>query len=511
MKPFAVFPAVVALAACSGLPKGGGVAPSRALKNNEGTALAAALRPRLSGHAGESGLHALADPHDAIAARLALADAAQRSLDVQYYIWNKDTVGRVLIGRLLRAADRGVRVRLLLDDVGTAPSDKVLLAIDSHPNVEVRMFNPVAMRSLRTLGMITDFTRVNKRMHNKSFTADGQVSIVGGRNVGDEYYGAHAAANFADLDVAVIGPAVKQVSDEFDLYWNHPAAVPITALASGNTTLEQFTEKRAAMVAQSQLESRSDYVSSVRNSEFARQIRSRSTTFDWGRTTIVSDHPDKVLTTSTNSDTHLAPQLREVVHRTKRELFLVSPYFVPGKEGVALLAAAHARGPRVVVITNSLASTDGVPVHSGYQRYRKALLRAGLELYEMKPTGGAGSSHGGLKGSGGSSGASLHAKTFAFDRRIGFIGSYNLDPRSSKLNTEMGVLFDCPALAKRLPIETERDLARDAYRVELEGNHLVWITREGEKEVRYNSEPNVGWWKKAKVSIFSILPIESLL
>src|SRR5688572_9210729 len=515
MKPLLIFTTLVALTACSGLPQGGGGPPSYALKNTEGTSLAATVRPRLSGHAGQSGLHALADPHDAFAARLALADAAQRGLDVQYYIWNKDMTGRVLLERLFRAADRGVRVRLLLDDVGTRPSDEVLLAIDSHPNIEVRMFNPVALRSLRTLGLVTDFTRVNKRMHDKSLTADGQVSIVGGRNIGDEYYGAHAAANFADLDVAVIGPAVKQVSDQFDLYWNHRAAVPITALSRQKTTPEQFTEKRAAMLAQSHVERRSDYAGSVRDSEFARQIRSHRMTFDWGHATIVSDHPDKVLSSSADTDTHLAPHLREVVNRTKREVFLVSPYFVPGKNGVALLAAARARGPRIVVITNSLASTDGVPVHSGYQRYRKSLLRAGVELYEMKPTAATGQrSSGGLtgsKGSGGSSGASLHAKAFAFDRRIGFIGSYNLDPRSSRLNTEMGVLFDCPALAKRLPIETERNLARNAYRVKLEDNRLVWITREGDKEVRYSSEPGVGWWKKAKVKILSWLPIESLL
>ena len=286
-------------------------------------------------------MHALANPHDALAARIALADAAQRSLDVQYYIWNKDMTGRLLIDRLFRAADRGVRVRLLLDDVGTRPSDKVLLAIDSHPNIEVRMFNPVAMRSLRTLGMITDFTRINKRMHNKSFTADGQVSIVGGRNIGDEYYGAHEEANFADLDVAVIGPAVKQVSDEFDLYWNHPAAVPIAALSRQNTTPEQFATERSEMLAQSQTESRSAHVDLVRGSDFARQIRSRATTFDWGRATIVSDQPDKVLHSSDDTRTHMAAELREVVDRTKRELFLVSPYFVPGKDGVALLAAAR--------------------------------------------------------------------------------------------------------------------------------------------------------------------------
>jgi putative cardiolipin synthase len=229
----------------------------------------------------------------------------------------------------------------------------------------------------------------------------------------------------------------------------------------------------------------------------------------------VNDHPDKVLTSSAKTDTHLAPQLREVVDVTKHELFLVSPYFVPGKEGVALLAGVRKRGPRVVVITNSLASTDGVPVHSGYQRYRKPLLKAGVELYELKPTARTPRARRlrliGSKGAGGSSGASLHAKTFAFDRRIGFIGSYNLDPRSSRLNTEMGVLFDCPALVKRMPEEIERNLDRDTYRVELEGNRLVWVTREGDKVVRFNSEPETSLWKRLKVQVLSWLPIEGLL
>ena len=205
----------------------------------------------------------------------------------------------------------------------------------------------------------------------------------------------------------------------------------------------------------------------------------------------MNDHPDKVATSADKTETHLAPQLREVVDKTKRELFLVSPYFVPGKQGVELLAGVHQRGARVVVITNSLASTDGVPVHAKYQLYRKPLIEAGVELYEIKPTAGAQLKRRFREPAGSSTGG-LHAKTFAFDRRIGFIGSYNLDPRSSKLNTEMGVLFDCPALAKRLPEKTERDLARNAYRVELDGNRLVWVTREGDKEVRYTSEPDAG-------------------
>jgi cardiolipin synthase C len=506
----------LSLAACGGLPKGGERTPSAAMKNTGSSSLDTALRPRVAAHPGQSGLHALADARDALAARLALADTAQRSLDVQYFIWNKDMAGKALIERLFRAADRGVRVRLLLDDLGTMPSDGVLLAIDSHPNIEVRMFNPVAMRSLRVLGMIADFGRINKRMHNKSFTADGQVSIVGGRNIGDEYFGASAGANFADLDVAVIGPVVNEVSGTFDLYWNHQAAIPIAALSRQNNTPAQYAVRRAALIAHHKTSEDSAYADSVRDSEFARQLRNRSVSWLWGRAAIVADHPDKVLTSSGKTDTHLAPKLREVVDATRRELFLVSPYFVPGKKGVALLAGVRQRGVRVVVITNSLASTDGIAVHSGYQRYRKPLLRAGVDLYELKPAASAKPRRhsGGLTGSsgaGGSSGASLHAKTFAFDRRVGFIGSYNLDPRSSRLNTEMGVLFDCPNLVAQLPTKLERSLDRNAYRVELVGNRLVWMTRESGKEVRFDSEPGTNLWKRLKVRMLSLLPIEGLL
>src|SRR6476661_1632883 len=505
MKRVGTLLAILSLAACGGLPKAGERTASTAMKGNEGTALAAVVRPRVAAHPGQSGLHALADAHDAIAARLVLADAAQRSLDVQYFIWNKDFVGKVMIERLLRAADRGVRVRLLLDDLGTSPSDEVLLALDSHPNVEVRMFNPVAFRSLRGLGFLADFSRVNKRMHNKSFTADGQVAIVGGRNIGDEYFEAHTVMNFADFDVAVIGPVVKEVSDQFDLYWNNQSAIPIAALARQNTTPEQFAAQRAALIAYHETAADSAYAQSLRDSEFARQLRNRNVSYYWGKATIVDDHPDKVATSADKTETHLAPQLRKVVDQTKRELFLVSPYFVPGKKGVELLAGVRQRGVRVVVITNSLASTDGVPVHSKYQLYRKALIEAGVELYEIKPAAGALHERraGSFRGPTGSGSASLHAKTFVFDRRIVFVGSYNLDPRSSKLNTEMGLLFDCPGFAKRLPLNTERDIDRNAYRVELVGNRLEWATREGNKQVRFDSEPESSLWKRIKVSILS--------
>ncbi|HZJ15247.1 MAG TPA: phospholipase D family protein [Chthoniobacteraceae bacterium] len=500
----------LSLGACGGLPKGSERTTSTAMKDNGRTALAAVVRPRVAAHPGLSGLHELPTGEGALAARLALADAAQRSLDVQYFIWNKDMAGKVLLEHLFRAADRGVRVRLLLDDLGTMPTDAVLLAIDSHPNIEVRMFNPVALRSPRMLGMIVDFGRINKRMHNKSFTADGQVSIVGGRNIGDEYFEANAKINYADLDVVVLGPVVKEVSDQFDLYWNNRSSIPIATLARQNTTPEQFAAKRAALTAYHETAKASAYARSLRDSEFARQLRNHSVPYYWGKATIVNDHPDKVATSADKTETHLAPQLRAVADKTKRELFLVSPYFVPGKKGVELLAGVHQRGVRVVVITNSLASTDGVPVHSKYQLYRKPLIEAGVELYEIKPTAGAQLKRRFREPAGTSTGG-LHAKTFAFDRRIGFIGSYNLDPRSNKLNTEMGVLYDCPQLARRLPEQTERELTRNAYRVELDHNRLVWVTHEGDKEVRLTSEPDADLMKRIKAQVISWLPIEWLL
>ncbi|MES2476989.1 MAG: phospholipase D family protein [Verrucomicrobiota bacterium] len=500
---------ILFLGAC-GLPNSGQRTHSVAMTGDAGTTLAELVRPRIAEHPGQSGLHALPDGRESLAARLALADAAQCSLDVQYFIWNKDMSGRIMIEHLFHAADRGVRVRLLLDDLGTMPSDATLLSIDSHPNIEVRMFNPVALRSPRLLGMVADFGRINKRMHNKTFTADGHASIIGGRNIGDEYFEARSDMNFADLDVIAIGPVVQEVCDQFDLYWNHDSAVPIATLARQTTTPEQLAEQRSTLSEHYQTAKNSEYAQTLRDCDIVRKIRNYSLHYDWGKATIIGDHPDKVTSSASITETHLAPQLREIVAKTKHELFLVSPYFVPGNEGVKLLEEVRKRNVRVVVITNSLASTDGIPVHSKYKNYRKPLIEAGVELYEIKPTAG-GQLKRRFREPAGSSTGGLHAKTFAFDRRIGFIGSYNLDPRSSKLNTEMGVLFDCPSLAKRLPEQTERHLAENAYRMAIEDDRLVWLTHEDGQEVRYHSEPNASLTKRIKAQMIGWLPIEWLL
>lgn len=453
-----------------------------------------------------SRLFPLENGRDALAARLDLADHAKQSLDVQYFIWNNDSAGKVLLEHLLRAADRGVQVRVLLDDIGTMPGDDLLLAVDSHPNLEIRMFNPVHWRRLRLLGILSEFGRVNRRMHNKSWIADGRTVILGGRNIGDEYFSADSESNFADLDVMATGPVVEEATAAFTLYWQHPAAVPMSRLAgpykagAGDLAGKRKTLARNYTAAKQVLSA-----TDSRQVRLARNYSKGDPGWYESPATIVQDHPDKILLSSPGSASDLAPTLRALMDAARHEVFLVSPYFVPGKHGVALLAAVRKRGVRVVVVTNSLASTDGIAVHSGYQDYRRDVLKLGIELYEMKPGAGNAAIRAGTAGLG------LHAKTFSFDRRFGFIGSYNLDPRSSRLNTEMGVLFHSPGLASRLPLNIGTNLHRTAWRVKLEDNQLRWVSGAGDQEVVLRSEPEAGAWKKFKMRVLSWLPIESLL
>lgn len=448
-------------------------------------------------------------------ARFVLAEAAQRSLDAQYYIWHGDTTGLLLADALVRAAERGVRVRLLLDDLGTAADDRALVALDAHPRIVVRLFNPIALRTARGLGMLLDFGRVNRRMHNKSFTADNQATIVGGRNVGDEYFEARPDLDFGDLDVLAIGPVVREVSSAFDRYWNSAAAFPITALTNVRLSDEELAEGRAELRAHSASQQDSAYAQALRNSQLAEQLRQWEIPLFWGRAWLVYDDPSKVTTAPTDTSTHLAPKLGEVIKRTQREFLVVSPYFVPGKEGVELFRSLRARGVTVKILTNSLASTDVSAVHAGYARYREDLLREGVQLYEVKSTARIREKDrksdkkeaGGLAGS---SRASLHAKTFAFDRRDIFVGSMNLDPRSIELNTEIGVLFESAQAGELFAEDFDRSVKNNAFRLELK-DRLEWVSEEDGVETRFTTEPNSSVWRRMGVWFLSLLPIESQL
>jgi cardiolipin synthase C len=511
--------AAVLLAGCAALPEqpaGPAVAP--VVANAGETRLGRGLAPLIADHPGESGIYPLKDGLDAFAARMALTAAAESTLDVQYYIWHPDNSGRLLANQLILAADRGVHVRLLLDDVGTSPSDVNLLALDSHPNIEVRLFNPIANRSFRGMAFLFDFNRVNRRMHNKSFTADRQATIIGGRNIGDEYFGTGEGVEFADFDVVAVGPVVSDAVTSFDLFWNSSSTRSIAVLNPKKVSPEWVAQQRADLAARCEALKDSAYIRAANDTALIAELRERRLTLFWGKAWLVYDLPDKVTTSPEDQATHLIPHLRPVIDAVQREVLIVSPYFVPGKEGVAFLTALRKRGVRVVVITNSLAATDVAAVHAGYRRYRKALLRAGVELYEFKATAALkeAKSHG---SGGGSSRASLHAKTFVFDGEKIFVGSLNLDPRSTALNTEIGAVLEVSELAQAVAKEIGQDPLRKAYRLEFvpgpgpckECGKINWVSEENGAATRWTKEPEASFTRRFLVGLLALLPIESQL
>jgi putative cardiolipin synthase len=474
-----------------------------ALTNTADTHLGRALATAVKANPGNSGIHALRDGRDAFAARMQLADAAERSLDVQYYIWHADTTGALLTEALWKAADRGVRVRLLLDDNNTSRLDETIATLDAHRNIEVRLFNPYANRGFRLLELVTDFARLNRRMHNKSFTADNQATIVGGRNVGDEYFGANSRVQFADLDVLAVGAVVDAVSADFDAYWNSAPAYPAAELI-GPAPAGRAERMREAWAKLHASAAAIPHIEVPATTPLVRELLDGELPLEWVPARLVSDDPAKVLHPPERSDLHLAPRLSSQLGNPAHEIDVISPYFVPTEEGTAAMVAIAARGVKVRVLTNSLAATDVTPVHAGYARYRKRLLRGGVRLFELKP--GARAKSADRRRRGGSD-ASLHAKTFAADRSRVFVGSYNLDPRSVRLNTEMGLVLDSPRLAARVSETFDREMAGNAYEVRLRDGGLEWI----DGDERHASEPNTSAQKRLWVALLSILPIEWLL
>jgi putative cardiolipin synthase len=472
--------------------------------------LASACLPLTREHPGRSGIIPLRDGYDAFAARVLLADAAEASLDVQYYIWHDDLSGMLLLDALRRAADRGVRVRLLLDDNNTGGLDELLAILDAHPGIEVRLFNPFRRRRARWLDYLTDFSRLNRRMHNKSFTADGQVTIVGGRNVGDEYFGAGHDVLFVDLDVVAIGPVVGDVSRDFERYWHSESAWPVGRVLrpAGAAQLTRLTDIVARVVRHPDAAA---FVRAVEGAPLVRDLVKGHPTLEWAATTMVSDDPAKGLGRAAD-DALLWSKLSALVGPPASELHLVSPYLVPGASGSRQLASLAKRGVRIEVLTNSLEATDVAAVHAGYARYRKRMLEAGVSLFELKRMSAAAPGRRALVGRSGSSRSSLHAKTFAIDRSRVFVGSFNFDPRSARLNTELGVVIESPALAGRLAEMFAEGVPTRAYEVRLAASgRLQWTESRDGREVVYDHEPGAGLGLRLLVAALGLLPIEWLL
>lgn len=501
----------ILISGCATLPPPTDRTHTTALTDTADTRLGRAAAVGMSANPGKSGIFSMADPHDAFAARILLARAAEKSIDAQYFLWAGDEVGSLLYEEVRRAAERGVRVRLLIDDYNTQGLDPLLAALGAQPNIEVRLYNPMVIRDSRAFNYLVDFQRVNRRMHNKSFTVDNQVTVVGGRNIANEYFDAGTGIGFVDFDVIAIGPVVNKVSDEFDLFWNSVSAYPASGFVGApSPDSAEWLADRAARARQGALAE--TYAAAVRDSALVRGLYSHKLDFEWTNARVVHDDPAKTVTAVERPDLELLWQLVSMLNREARSLDMVSPYFVPGDEGASALADFARRGTRVRILTNSLAATDESAVHAGYAKRRMELLRAGVELWEIKPNV-ANASRTMKKRFGASSSSALHAKTFGMDGKGVFVGSFNFDQRSYHLNTEMGLVIESSAMAEDLAWFIENEVPGLAYEVRLapDGQNLVWIERTANGEVRYDTEPETTWALRTGVGLLSLLPIEWLL
>lgn len=456
-----------------------------------------------------TGVSLVPDNLVAFALRGLSAREATHALDLQYYIWDEDVTGRLLIREALHAADRGVRVRLLLDDLYVRKTERVLAALARHPCIEVRLYNPFQIRSWGLLGSAVEFLcagyRLNHRMHNKAWIVDGRLLIAGGRNVGDEYFGASSQFNFRDLDLAMTGGAAAQALAAFERYWGSPQVRPIGRVAGARPRDGDLDALRRRLDSFSAAASAPGYLERLRAlPKLAELLEERRVVLDADRVRVAADPPGKGI------DRRRSPEVldavRDALATARKQVLLISPYFVPGRRGTRLLTTLARRGVRVSVLTNSLAATDVLAVHGGYARYRRRLLRAGVELHELKRGGQQGRS---LFGSGR---ASLHTKAFAADGELAFVGSFNLDPRSAYLNTEMGAFVRHPVLAGEVGAEFARltDPAR-SWAVGLKRGRLAWADRAGGRTRVLRHEPDASPSRRVLARVLGWLPIEPQL
>ena len=474
---------------------------------------------QLAGTADSDGSFRLLESgRSALTARLALAERAQHSLDLQYYIYRNDTSGRLLTGALLHAADRGVRIRLLLDDMYAGEDEAAIIGLDAHPNVEVRLYNPFQARGRNPLARAVEFLggkeRLNRRMHNKLFIADNQMAITGGRNIGDEYFQVEDELDFRDLDVLAVGKIVREMSAAFDGFWNSEYAVTARALPKPRARERLLAELRETVewnLAQIEQETLFRFIGL---DVLGQGLVAETTPWRVARASFLFDPPGK---TTAGEITEL-PTTSLLLHglKVESELLIATPYFVPGTMGVDLLRHLHNRGVRVSILTNSLAANDVAIVHAGYAKYRLLMLLGGVELYELKPH----KVTPGLRVSlaSGASRTSLHSKAAVFDRKSVYVGSMNLDPRSVLINTEAGLILHDPALAGRVAELIEEAMAPvTSYRVRAQPLSqqstapLAWSERVGTREVVHTLEPGTTAWQRFLIRLLSGLPIEGEL
>ena len=458
----------------------------------------------LRGH--DTGVALLPSGLEAFMVRAFSARAAGRSLDLQYYHWSDDITGGLLAREVLRAADRGVRVRMLLDDSYALGADRRITLLAAHPLIEVRLFNTARLRWLGQFGMGVEFAlggwHLNHRMHNKNWVVDGRLALVGGRNIADAYFDGAGDFNFRDLDLLIAGEASTQAQRVFESYWVSSLARPMDqfrqAAGVSPEALQAFRDELEKIPASQKAESYAEALTATRAQMLAQDYHLLPAD---GTVRVLADPPAKAKGRKVPGI--MAPAITTALREARQEAVLISPYFVPGQSGMAVLEEMVRRGVKIRVVTNSLAATDVVAVHSGYARYRRRLLKLGIELYELKRSGRSG------RGVFGSRGASLHTKAIMIDRELVFVGTFNLDPRSANLNTEMGAFARHPGLAKLLAREYNRltDLHR-SYRLSLTPQgRLRWTDDLGSTR----HEPEASWGRRAMANLVRCLPLEAQL
>ncbi len=499
---------------------------THALAPTENTPLRAALEPLEAAHPGESGFRVLSSGTDALQMRIALARAATKTLDMQYYIANEDTTGKLLLGAALYAADHGVRVRMLVDDLNFKDIDRIMAGLNSHNNIEIRVFNPFgsAREGMfeRTTNVFTQIGHFTRRMHNKAMIADNQLAIVGGRNLGDEYFSASEVLQFRDIDVLAAGPITADVSASFDDYWNSSIAYPLGVLNKQKFDRGELDQTRDDLRQHWRTNADPYNAKPLNATPLSTQISNKQLGLTWAHAEFQVDQPEKIESPSPDYVSPPMKRLGELMKDARKDFLVVSPYFVPHETGVTALGALTHRGVRVAILTNSLAATDAVAVQAGYSPFRVPLLQQGVELYEFKPRQETPTA--GIAGS--RSRASLHAKTYVIDRQILVIGSMNLDPRSAHLNTELALVIHSPQLAAQVADIFDRATAPErSYRVTLADDAqlaylrsigaplspLVWTDVEDGTRRTYIFDPQAGLYRNALTGLFSLLPVNAEL
>jgi putative cardiolipin synthase len=489
--------AVVALAGCGSLPQKPETPPETALSPSPESPLVRITRASLPA-LDLTGFRLMPLGAYSLDARIQLVKRARYSLDVQYYLIQNDMTGRLLLRTLRDAALRGVRVRVLVDDLYTSGGDPLFIGLTAFPNVEVRLFNPFCCGrdslTNKYVASLADFGRLNHRMHNKLFIADGTMVVAGGRNIADEYFMRSMTDNFVDMDAFIVGAVVPQLARIFDTYWNSPQVYPAESII--HTTLDREARQRQfnSLVDEGEqmMAVAAPPIDILGYGPISEDLDAGRLGLVWGKADAYADSPAKVTATSDEMARSMSVSMNvmDLVMASRSEVVISSPYFIPGTRGVHAFADLTKRDVKVTILTNSLASNDEPLVHTGYARYRTDLLKTGVDLYELSPTRIQRNKRLILPGS---SLGRLHAKTAIIDRSTVFIGSMNLDPRSASKNTELGIIAECPQLAKEVIRVIHISKLQSAYRLRFakDGQSLEWLTMDDEGDVVLSEEPDV--------------------